>query len=144
MYTSVRCTQLSISALCGQVVMAFSIVFILLSTAALILNTVPCLLEGPSCNASDAPTTPTTLTLAQPPSPSSASSTSNRSGFISRFNASFNSSLRSSSPRPALQANTTAGHVHDHELEENEHVVFAATEAVCVGMCCRPLSTLLL
>lgn len=115
---SIRSQSLCIVPYASQVVMAFSIVFILLSTAALILNTVPCLLDGPTCNASSsgAPATSGDGSAAQPPSQALARN-------------------RSITPRPGLGVhNTTANPEHDSDFEDNEHIVFAATEAICVGM----------
>lgn len=111
-----------------QVAMGISIVFILLSTATLVLNTVPCLMGGPHCNKPNASTAAAVSTSTPLPIAASATKAIGSSG---RESTAPNWSDHTTPAAHATAAEHTS--VPNAQYDDYEHPVFKVIEGVCVG-----------
>lgn len=106
--------------------MGISIVFILLSTATLVLNTVPCLMGGPHCNKQNA----STASAAATPLPIAASAT-RAIGSSGRQSTAPNWSDHTTPAAHAAATEYTSA--PNTQFDDYEHPVFKVIEGVCVG-----------
>ena len=104
--------------------MGISILFILLSTATLVLNTVPCLMGGPHC---DKTNDSTAVPISSPPQISSAHA-------IWSSGTKFMNASQSAAGAAAIESLTNSvAAPAGAQFEDYEHPVFKVIEGVCVG-----------
>ena len=113
---------------CAQVAMGISILFIMLSTATLVLNTVPCLMGGPNCEKTN---DSTAVDTSSPPLLSSVHSLCS-SGTKSMNGSQLTAAAGAATAAAESSTNLVAA-AAGVQFDDFEHPVFKIIEGVCVG-----------